>query len=70
MFGFTKVFGTVERAVVRSVWKPCVGTSQFRTIRMYTQGSARRRFLIPYVYRSKSFNIHTDSREVDSELYV
>ena len=31
------------------------------SIRAYTQGAVRRRFLIPYVYRSKSFNIHTES---------
>lgn len=40
------------------------------SVRAYTQGAVRRRFLIPYVYRSKSFNIHTESWLVRSFLWL
>ena len=61
MFGLAKLLGNIERTALRSVCKPCLCTLNLVAVRMYTPGSVRRRFLIPYVYRSKSFNIHTDN---------
>ena len=68
MFGLAKVLGNIERTALRSVCKPCLCTLNLVAVRMYTPVSVRRSFLIPYVYRSKSFNIHTDSGLCYGEL--
>ena len=46
---------------IRTVCKTCVSGVNPIVCRSYSHGAVRRRFLIPYVYRSKTFNIHTES---------
>lgn len=61
MFGFTKAMCRMELATLHSASKLLACPRSIGSVRAYTQGAVRRRFLIPYVYRSKSFNIHTES---------
>lgn len=61
MFGLTKLCSQVTGTSFRNVCKPCVSALNLISCRSYAHGAVRRRFLIPYVYRSKSFNIHTES---------
>ena len=70
MFGLAKSLCRMEAAALHSAWKGVAFPRSIMSVRAYTQGAVRRRFLIPYVYRSKSFNIHTESRLVRSFLCI
>ncbi|KAK8819564.1 Kinesin light chain [Blastocystis sp. ATCC 50177/Nand II] len=63
MFGLAKSLCRMEAAALHSAWKGVAFPRSIMSVRAYTQGAVRRRFLIPYVYRSKSFNIHTENNK-------